>query len=113
VANAKNPADKLNILVNLSREIEAATKVLGRSELGADDFLPLFTFVCAVSQLRNLHAECFFIETFMSESSRTSLQGYLFINLLGASKVLAELDKKEQRRRASIALLPEPHKANA
>ena len=46
-----------------SKQIEAAMKDLGvKSELGADDFLPVFTYVCASAQTRNLHAECFFIE---------------------------------------------------
>jgi hypothetical protein len=39
-------------------------------------------------QIPFLASEAYYIDTFMNESSRTTILGYLFINFLGAVNVL-------------------------
>jgi hypothetical protein len=96
----RSPSEKLEALRSCAKELEGAVRSQ-RSDLGADDFLPLFTWVVARfvrSSTQNipfaLAAEVQFIDTFMNETARTSLLGYLFINLMSSANLLRDLSPK-------------------
>jgi len=81
------PDQKLELLKDTSREIEKYCSSIF-NELGADIFIPLFAFVIAHAKIPDLVAECYFIDTFMSDSSRNSLHGYLLINFMAARDLI-------------------------
>lgn len=72
--------DKLGILEATARHIEEYLKgFIGA--FGADEFLPVFTFVLIQADIPNLHAHTNFIETFMDSDLKCAMSGYLFTQL--------------------------------
>jgi len=76
----KTPQAKLRCLTRTSKHIEEyLSKYV--SSFGADEFLPVFTFVLVQADIDHLNAECKFVEDFMDADAKFSMSGYLFTQL--------------------------------
>ncbi|MDP2439615.1 MAG: hypothetical protein Q8P67_28020, partial [archaeon] len=74
------PHEKLGVLEQTARHIEEYLKrFIGA--FGADEFLPVFTFVLIQADIPSLHAHTSFIDAFMDPDLKCAMSGYLFTQL--------------------------------
>eukprot|EP01133_Synstelium_polycarpum_P005633 gene5633-6502_t len=83
----KSPSEKIQCLVNTSDAIcEAINSFwIDRKDkpeslvLGADDLLPLFTFVIIKSKLPFMYSESIFLQDYLDDALSTKMQGYFLV----------------------------------
>eukprot|EP01113_Clastostelium_recurvatum_P021700 TRINITY_DN2574_c0_g1_i3.p1 TRINITY_DN2574_c0_g1~~TRINITY_DN2574_c0_g1_i3.p1 ORF type:complete len:788 (-),score=193.88 TRINITY_DN2574_c0_g1_i3:18-2381(-) len=69
--------------------------------IGADDLLPIFTFIVIKSGTKNMHSEMEFHKDFMSEMDASGMEGYLMTTLETSLLLIHELQQDELRKNAS------------
>jgi len=93
LAHCDSCLKKLNCLKLTAKHIESTLSSL-LSSFGADEFLPVFCFVVAQSELRFLQSENNFLSDFMDESWGLNIFGYLFAQFQVAVNELLHLHEK-------------------
>jgi len=81
------PTEKIELLINVSDSLCKCISNFWNSRpskpnnivLGADDLLPLFTYVIIKSKVNNLHSEMMFIQDYLDQDLNQTVQGYFLV----------------------------------
>jgi len=86
----QSPLDKLNQIMITSKEIELNKSL--PENFGADELLPVLSFVITHAKLSNLVSELNFLDEFLPKHLRFELQGCLLVHMQVSMEFLKSLD---------------------
>ncbi|GAM22822.1 hypothetical protein SAMD00019534_059970 [Acytostelium subglobosum LB1] len=103
------PSEKVQCLIDTSDAIcEAIKSFWDRKKdkpdslvLGADDLLPLFTFVVIKAKIPNMYSEAMFLQDFIEESLSSKMQGYFLVTFQTCLSLLSVWEINELMENAS------------
>ncbi|GAM19687.1 hypothetical protein SAMD00019534_028620 [Acytostelium subglobosum LB1] len=104
----QSPSDKIQCLVDTSNAICEDIRLFWRARknrpdltLGADDLLPLFTFVIIKSKIPHMYTESIYLQDFLDDSLSTKIQGYFLVTFQTCLSLLCAWDLDELLQNAS------------
>ncbi|GAB6021274.1 VPS9 domain containing 1 [Chamberlinius hualienensis] len=90
------PYEKLQVLVHtikiLCGSCQQSTDDDKTSSMGADDLIPLLSYICIRSRLAVLLSECYLLERFISQRNLMGEEGYCLTSLQTAIKYIQSCD---------------------
>jgi len=118
------PIEKIRCLVQTSKKIEEILAILLNSaDMGADYFLPCFSYVLLGSNIKSIYSELLFMDQFIDDKDKGGMEGYLITQLqvsiqyfqnLNVANEIRKLVAKEARLSATnLKYSPESSKESS
>lgn len=95
----KSPIHKLKVVVKCSQLITESVKYFYTQNtirfsqlLESDDLMSIIPFILSKTQVANLGAQLYFIESFLTPKALTSISGYHLTNFIAAFNFIKDMD---------------------